>query len=115
MTLASGLIVGCIGVICVFFYLMKAFDKIYENNKPVLFFWKHFCISMILLSMLVLTATMNRLAYHDGDVPLVLDIMNMVVTINIIIDTAWFFYFAVITVFFYINSLSKSKDKIKYD
>lgn len=111
MTLSSGLIVGCVGLVCFFLCLINVFDNIF-NNRTALFFWKHFCISMVFLSMLILTMTMRSLIYYDGDVPLLLDFMDNIVMINITFVIAWFLYFFVITIIFYINKLDESKNEL---
>ena len=115
MSFTSGMIIGCIGIICFFMSMINIMDDIFKKSKEYLIHWKHFWISMSVLGSLILTTTMKEIAVAEATYTGITSLMNMLVTINIILVTAWFFYLAIFTVLFYINKLSKTKDDLKYE
>jgi len=115
MSMESGIIIGCLGLIISFFAMSNIMDEAFKKMKEYLIMWKHFWISIGLTSTLLLTGSMKEIAIMNEGSTGLISLMNTSVSINIIIVLSWFFYLAVFTIIYYINKMSEKKDNIKYE
>ena len=110
--------------------LSKIMDDLL-NDKELLMNWRNFWISVSLSMSLMITSMLQAFSklnktitiaeYHtidptiDGLFSQYSGVFNTISNIQMIIVMIWFSYLAVTTVIFYINKLSQSGDKIKYE
>ena len=115
MSLEAGIIIGCIGLIFSFFNMSNVMDDVFKKWKEYLIHWKHFWITLGISSTLFLTTSMKEFVRVSDGFQNLLNVMNTLVTLNIIIVVAWFFYLAIFTLLFYLTKYGKKKDDLIYE